>query len=123
MAPSSIVHFSLPTGFQPVRSVPLNRLTQSSPGAFGPEAFRCCPYRTIPRARARNTKRFMVSPRLERIAPFGTSRALCHPEGMGAVIPFLVLAVKILGFWWENPLPRQAVPQGLTSLRAADCGV
>jgi len=42
---------------------------------------------------------------------------------MGAVTPFLVLAVKILGYWWENPLPRQAVPQGLTSLRAADCGV
>jgi hypothetical protein len=31
--------------------------------------------------------------------------------------------VKILGYWWENPLPRQAVPKGLTSLRAADCGV
>jgi hypothetical protein len=31
--------------------------------------------------------------------------------------------VKILGYWWENPLPGQAVPEGLTSLRASDCGV
>jgi hypothetical protein len=31
--------------------------------------------------------------------------------------------VKILGYWWENPLPHQNVPQGLTSLRAADCGI
>jgi hypothetical protein len=31
--------------------------------------------------------------------------------------------VSILGFWWENPLPYQTPPKGLTSLRAADCGV
>lgn len=31
--------------------------------------------------------------------------------------------VRILGHWWENPLPYQAVPQGLTSLSAAQCGV
>ena len=31
--------------------------------------------------------------------------------------------VMILGYWWENPLPYQAVPKGLASLRAADCGV
>jgi hypothetical protein len=48
-------------------------------------------------------------------------------------IPLLVLPVvlagivaakvKILGHWWENPLPYQEVPRGLTSVRAADCGV
>jgi len=31
--------------------------------------------------------------------------------------------VMILGYWWENPLPHQAVPKGLTSLSAAQCGV
>lgn len=31
--------------------------------------------------------------------------------------------VKILGFWWENPLPYQQTPKGLRSLRAEDCGV
>ncbi len=31
--------------------------------------------------------------------------------------------VKIFGYWWENPLPYQAVPQGLESLSARHCGV
>ncbi len=31
--------------------------------------------------------------------------------------------VKILGYWWENPLPYQEPPRGLVSLRASDCGV
>ncbi|MBI3665912.1 MAG: hypothetical protein HY236_06755 [Acidobacteria bacterium] len=31
--------------------------------------------------------------------------------------------VRILGFWWENPLPYQATPKGLTTLSAAQCGV
>jgi len=30
--------------------------------------------------------------------------------------------VRILGYGWENPLPYQSLPQGLTSLRAAQCG-
>jgi len=31
--------------------------------------------------------------------------------------------VKIFGYWWENPLPYQATPQGLDSLSARKCGV
>ncbi|HYM10305.1 MAG TPA: multiheme c-type cytochrome, partial [Bryobacterales bacterium] len=31
--------------------------------------------------------------------------------------------VRILGYRWENPLPYQAPPKGLTSLSAAQCGV
>jgi hypothetical protein len=31
--------------------------------------------------------------------------------------------VRIHGYWWENPLPYQVVPKGLTSLSAAQCGV
>ena len=31
--------------------------------------------------------------------------------------------VNIFGYWWENPLPYQAIPQGLGSLSAAQCGV
>ena len=30
--------------------------------------------------------------------------------------------VRIFGHWFENPLPRQEVPKGLTSLSAAQCG-
>ena len=45
---------------------------------------------------------------------------------------FLILAalampaaaqVKIFGYWWENPLAYQAVPTGLVSLSARQCGV
>src|SRR5262245_2921587 len=31
--------------------------------------------------------------------------------------------VRILGYWWENPIPHQDPPRGLTSLSAAQCGV
>jgi len=31
--------------------------------------------------------------------------------------------VKIFGYWWENPLPYQATPQGLDSLSARKCGI
>ncbi|MBI3695076.1 MAG: hypothetical protein HY238_09605 [Acidobacteria bacterium] len=31
--------------------------------------------------------------------------------------------VRIFGYWWENPLPYQTIPQGLSSLSAAQCGV
>jgi hypothetical protein len=31
--------------------------------------------------------------------------------------------IKILGYWWENPLPYQATPQGLDSLSARKCGI
>ncbi len=30
--------------------------------------------------------------------------------------------VRILGYWWENPVPHQDPPRGLTSLSAAQCG-
>jgi hypothetical protein len=31
--------------------------------------------------------------------------------------------VKIFGYWWENPMPYQALPKGLASLSARQCGV
>jgi len=31
--------------------------------------------------------------------------------------------IKILGYWWENPLPYQATPRGLDSLSARKCGI
>ena len=45
------------------------------------------------------------------------------------LVPSLVIAVagvtlakvNILGFWWENPLPYQSMPRGLSSLTAANC--
>ncbi len=47
-----------------------------------------------------------------------------------AVLPLVLIGaaaaiakVNILGFWWENPLPRQTVPKGLVSLSAEQCGV
>jgi nitrate/TMAO reductase-like tetraheme cytochrome c subunit len=49
------------------------------------------------------------------------ARAVCLIfVGTAALLP---AQVNILGYWWENPLPHQAVPKGLRSLRAADCGV
>lgn len=34
-----------------------------------------------------------------------------------------IAKVNILGYWWENPLPYQSTPKGLTSLSAEQCGV
>jgi len=51
---------------------------------------------------------------------------LLRLAGIGAAVALVVLLpakVKILGYWWENPLPYQGVPKGLTSLSAAQCGV
>jgi len=31
--------------------------------------------------------------------------------------------VRILGYWWENPLPYQSTPSGLSSLTAEQCGI
>lgn len=48
---------------------------------------------------------------------------------MACAVAALILAaagfakVRIFGYWWENPLPRQDPPKGLTSLSAAQCGV
>lgn len=43
--------------------------------------------------------------------------------GVASCAVALLASVKILGFWWENPLPYQETPAGLVSIRAADCGV
>jgi hypothetical protein len=51
-------------------------------------------------------------------------RSIAAAAGIFLLVAALLPAkVKILGFWWENPLPYQTVPPGLRSLRAADCGV
>ncbi len=52
-----------------------------------------------------------------------------RPQSIPALCVLLALAaaglakVQILGNWFENPLPYQAPPRGLTSLSAAQCGV
>lgn len=38
------------------------------------------------------------------------------------LVLLLGLKVHILGYWWENPIPAQQVPKGLTSLSARQCG-
>jgi hypothetical protein len=40
--------------------------------------------------------------------------------GAGAAV---LAKVDILGYWWENPVPYQETPAGLSSIRAKDCGV
>jgi hypothetical protein len=40
--------------------------------------------------------------------------------GVGVVV---LAKVDILGYWWENPVPHQETPAGLSSIRAKDCGV
>ena len=40
-----------------------------------------------------------------------------------AALAFVALAkVRIFGYWWENPLPYQTPPKGLTSISSAQCG-
>src|SRR5712692_8711480 len=47
--------------------------------------------------------------------------------GSAAAVLAVALAgfakVRILGYWWENPVPYQEPPRGLTSLSAAQCGI
>ncbi len=52
-----------------------------------------------------------------------TVRGVACLAAAAAVAAVALAKVRILGLWFENPLPYQAVPAGLASLRAADCGV
>ena len=49
--------------------------------------------------------------------------ALCAIVAVGVLASAAIARVRILGFWWENPLPYQTPPKGLASLTAGQCGV
>ena len=92
MMPSSTVHFSLPTSVQPVRSLPLNNCTQSSPGGFGRGSAAAAERKTRRRqhAPAPSTDTSLAHPRtsFRSTAASGLVSALAHmSDAVRAVVP------------------------------------